>query len=179
MTPEWELDARSPDEYHFVEAQRGREFIIRMTTGADVFLAIQKFAIDNDIKFAKIHACFMGGLQPAKYLMWIPDYQQPDYWHREGCATVGNLSMICAVGGIIHPRPGKDGKEEPFPAIHFVAGGGWDCPTFGGHLEQGSIVKGVLECFITEILGIENIPPVERVWEDDEYPENWYRSVKK
>ena len=50
--------------------------------------------------------------------------------------------------------------------------------TFGGHLEQGSIVKGVLECFITEILGIENIPPVERVWEDDVYPENWYRSVK-
>jgi predicted DNA-binding protein with PD1-like motif len=87
--------------------------------------------------------------------------------------------MICAMGGIIHPRPGKDGKEEPFPAIHFVAGGGWDVPTFGGHLEQGSIVKGVLECFITEILGIENIPPVERVWEDDEYPENWYRSVKK
>jgi predicted DNA-binding protein with PD1-like motif len=178
MTPEWELDARSPDEYHFVEAKRGREFIIRMTTGADVFLGIQKFAIDNDIKFAKIHACFMGGLQPAKYLMWTPDYQQPDYWHREGCATVENLSMICAMGGIIHPRPGKDGKEEPFPAIHFVAGGGWDCPTFGGHLEQGSIVKGVLECFITEILGIENIPPVERVWEDDEYPENWYRSVK-
>ena len=40
-------------------------------------------------------------------------------------------------------------------------------------------MKGVLECFITEILGIENIPPVERVWEDDEYPENWYRTVKK
>ena len=110
MTPEWELDARSPDEYHYVQAQQGREFIIRLTTGADVFLAIQKFAIDNNIRFAKIHACFMGGLQPAKYLMWIPDYRQPDYWHREGCATVENLSMICALSGIIHPRPGKDGR---------------------------------------------------------------------
>ena len=98
MTPEWELDARSPDEYHFVEAKRGREFIIRMTTGADVFLGIQKFAIDNSIRFAKIHACFMGGLQSAKYLMWIPDYQQPDYWHREGCATVENLAGEMATG---------------------------------------------------------------------------------
>jgi predicted DNA-binding protein with PD1-like motif len=68
MTPEWELDARRPDEYHVVEARRGREFILRMTTGADVFLGIQKFAIDHQIRFAKIHAVFMGGLQPAKYL---------------------------------------------------------------------------------------------------------------
>ena len=179
MTPEWELDASRPDEYHFVEARRGREFIIRMTTGADVFLGIQKFAIDNKIKFAKIHAVFMGGLQPAKYLKWIPDYKNMENWHREGCATVDNLSMVLSLSGVIHPRPGKDGKEEPFPAIHFVAGGGWDCPTFGGHLEQGSKVKGVLECFITEILDIETVPPVERVYEDDQYPENWYRAVKK
>ena len=62
MTEIWERDAETPDEYHSVEAIRGREFIIRLTTGADVFLAIQKFAIDNNIEFAKIHAAFMGGL---------------------------------------------------------------------------------------------------------------------
>jgi predicted DNA-binding protein with PD1-like motif len=176
-TAAWELDARAPDEYHYVEAQRGREFIIRLTTGADVFLALQKFAIDQKIEFAKIHACFMGALQPAKYLMWAPDPKDPGNWHREAVATVGNLSMICAMGGMIHPRPGANGQSEPFPAIHFVAGGAWDCPTFGGHLEQGSIVKGVLECFITEILGIENLAPKVRVYEDDEYPENWYKSL--
>jgi predicted DNA-binding protein with PD1-like motif len=86
--------------------------------------------------------------------------------------------MLLAMSGIIHPRPGKDGKPEPFPAIHFVAGGAWDCPPFGGHLEQGSIVKGVLECFITEIKGIETLAPVERVYVDDEYPENWYKAIK-
>jgi len=178
MTQDWELDARWPEDYHKVECQRGREFIIRMTTGTDVFLAMQKFAKDHDIKFAKIHACFMGGLQPAKYLVWAPDTVDPDNWHRESVATVENLSMILSLGGIIHERPTKDGGTEPFPAIHFVAGGAWDCPTFGGHLEQGSKVKGVLECFITEIVGIETLPPEERVYEDDEYPENWYQTIK-
>jgi len=178
MTETWERDAATLDEYHAVECQRGREFILRLTTGADVFLAIQKFAIDQKIQFAKIHAAFMGGLQPAKYLVWVPDTQKPQNWHKEACAITANLSMVLALGGIIHPRPGKDGKPEPFPAIHFVAGGAWDCPTFGGHLEQGTIVKGVLECFITEIKGIETLAPVARVYEDDEYPENWYKPVK-
>ena len=177
MTEIWERDAVTPDEYHCVEAIRGREFIIRLTTGADVFLAIQKFAIENNITFAKIHAAFMGGLQPAKYLVWAPDTTDPDNWHKEAVATTANLSMVLAFGGMIHPRPGKDGKPEPFPAIHFVAGGAWDCPTFGGHLEQGSIVKGVLECVITEITGIETLSPVERVYVDDEYPENWYKKI--
>jgi len=178
MTEIWERDAETADEYHFVTCQRGREFIIRLTTGADVFLAIQKFAIDNNIEFAKIHAAFMGGLQPAKYLVWAPDTTDPTNWHKEAVATTENLSMVLALGGIIHPRPGKDGKPEPFPAIHFVAGGAWDCPTFGGHLEQGSIVKGVLECFITEITGIETLAPIERVYVDDAYPENWYKTIK-
>ena len=35
MTEVWERDAETPDEYHSVEAIRGREFIIRLTTGAD------------------------------------------------------------------------------------------------------------------------------------------------
>ena len=176
MTEIWERDAETPDEYHHVEAIRGREFIIRLTTGADVFLAIQKFALDNNIEFAKIHAAFMGGLQPAKYLVWAPDTEDPDNWHKEAVATTANLSMILAFSGMIHTRPGKDGKPEPFPAIHFVAGGAWDCAPFGGHLEQGSIVKGVLECFITEIKGIETLSPIERVYVDDEYPENWYKT---
>ena len=178
MIEDWELDARTPDEYHFVEAERGREFIIRLTTGADVFTAIQKFAIDQKIEFAKVHACFMGGLQPTKYLKWVPDTTDPGNWHREDVATVANLSMICTMSGIIHPRQGPAGKPEPFPAIHFVAGGAWDCPIFGGHLEQGSLVKGVLECFITEIKGIENLAPKTRVYKDNEYPENWYQTLK-
>jgi predicted DNA-binding protein with PD1-like motif len=178
MTEIWERDAVTPDEYHAVECQRGREFIIRLTTGADVFLAIQKFAMDQKIRFAKIHAAFMGGLQPARYLVWAPDTKNPQNWHKEACAVTGNLSMVLALSGIIHPRPGKDGRPEPFPAIHFVAGGAWDCPIFGGHLEQGTTVKGVLECFITEIKGIDTLAPVERVYEDDEYPENWYKAVK-
>ena len=41
------------------------------------------------------------------------------------------------MSGVIHPRIMK-GKEEPFPAIHFVAGGAWDVPTIGGHLEEGA-----------------------------------------
>jgi predicted DNA-binding protein with PD1-like motif len=178
MTEIWERDAATPDEYHCVEYRSGREFIIRLTTGADVFLAIQKFAVEKGIQFAKIHAVFMGGLQPAKYLVWAPDTADPSNWHKEACATTANLSMILSLSGIIPPRPGKGGKPEPFPAIHFVAGGAWDCPTFGGHLEQGSIVKGVLECFITEIEGIETLSPVERVYVDDEYPENWYKAVE-
>ncbi len=50
------MDAGKPNEYHSVEAKRGREFILRLTTGADVYLALQQFAIDHGIRFAKIHA---------------------------------------------------------------------------------------------------------------------------
>ena len=64
MPDTWEMDANHPTDYHVVETKRGREFIIRLTTGADVFKAIQQFAKDNNIRFAKIHTMFMGGLQP-------------------------------------------------------------------------------------------------------------------
>lgn len=182
MVKEWERDASRAEEYHVVEVSRGREFILRLTTGADVFLAVQQFAVDQRIQVAKIHACFMGALQPAKYFMWAPDSRNPSNWNHEAMATVENLSMMCAMGGIIHPRPGRDGKMEPFPAIHFVAGGSWDSPTFGGHLEKGSIVKGYLEFFITEILGIEVLGPSTKEAADlhaEEAPENWYKEVKK
>ena len=174
----WEMDAIAPTDYHVVEARRGREFILRMTTGADVWLAVQRFAQEHRIRFAKIHAAFMGGLQPTRFLMWSPDTRDPANWHNESAATIHNLSMILSMGGIIHPRF-KKGKEEPFPAIHFVIGGAWDVPTIGGHLLDGSLVKGVCEVFITEILGIDVLYPHGEVPDPhaEEFPENWYRSI--
>ena len=174
----WESDACTPTDYHVVEAKRGREFILRMTTGADVWLAVQRFAREHSLRFAKIHAAFMGGLQPARFLMWSPDTRDAGNWHNESAATIQNLSMILSIGGIIHPRM-KDGREEPFPAIHFVIGGAWDVATIGGHLLEGSLVKGVCEVFITEILGIDVLYPHGQVPDPHaaEFPENWYRSI--
>jgi predicted DNA-binding protein with PD1-like motif len=175
----WEQDATSPVDYHYVEGQRGREFILRLTTGADVWLAIQKFAQDKNIRFAKIHSVFMGGLKPARFLVWAPDTRNPNNWHNESEATVQNLSMVLAMGGVVHPRF-KNGVEEPFPAIHFVIGGAWDVPTTGGHMLEGSIVRGVVEVFFTEILGIDVLYP-HGVMPDphaNEFPENWYKEVK-
>jgi predicted DNA-binding protein with PD1-like motif len=177
MKEKWECDASRPTEYHVVEARRGREFILRMTTGADVYLAIQQFAKDHGISFAKIHAAFMGGLQPARFLMWAPDTSDPSNWHNESSATIQNQSMILSMSGVIHPRIMK-GQEEPFPAIHFVVGGAWDVPTMGGHLEEGTVVKGVLEVFITEILGIDVLLPSDYDPESDVAPESWYKEVK-
>jgi predicted DNA-binding protein with PD1-like motif len=117
MKDKWERDASDPKQYHAVEAKRGREFILRLTTGADVYLAIQQFAKDQDIRFGKIHCSFMGGFQPAKVLFWTPDLHEPENWHNETAATFNNLSMIVSMSGIIHPRIMK-GVEEPFPAIH-------------------------------------------------------------
>ncbi len=182
MPDKWEMDANHPTDYHVVETKRGREFIIRLTTGADVFKAIQQFAIDNHIRFAKIHTMFMGGLQPAKFLVWTPDSKDSGNWHNETEMTIDNLTMVLAMSGMIHPRPvkgGLPGEEEPFPAIHFVIGGGWNAPTVGGHLNEGTIVKGVVECFITEVDGIEVLFPSN--WRPvgfaDEFPENWYREI--
>ncbi len=179
MAYEWETEAAHPTEYHIVEVQRGREFILRLTTGSDVFLALQQFARDHDIRFAKIHAAFMGGLQPTRFLVWAPDTTDPDNWHREAPRVEHNLTMVLSLSGIIHPRPVEGGGYEPFPAIHFVVGGAWDAPTVGGHLLEGSIVKGVLEIFITEIKGIEVIHPESEVVDPhaEEFPENWYEET--
>ena len=86
--PAWQLDATTPDEYHCCEMTRGREFLVRMMTGADPSLAIARFAKENNIRFGKVHATFMGGFQPCKYFVWIPDYANPENWHREGVASV-------------------------------------------------------------------------------------------
>lgn len=175
MTYKWERDAESVDDYNVVECGRGREFILRLTTGADAYLAIQQFAKDRGIQFAKIHAAFMGGFQPVRFLMWTPDTGDPENWHNESATTIDNLSMVLSMSGIIHLRQGPDGELEPFPAIHFVVGGGWDVPTIGGHLVEGSIVKGVLALFITEITGIELVAPSHD--RDHEAPENWYKET--
>jgi predicted DNA-binding protein with PD1-like motif len=172
----WERDANNPEEYHSVECRRGREFIIRLTTGADVFLAIQQFAKDKNINFGKIHAAFMGGFSPAKMFMWTPDNQDPSNWHNETAACFDNLSMLISMSGMIHTRL-VNGKPEPFPAIHYIIGGSWNVPTVGGHLTEGSIVKGVVEVFITEILGIEELLPSNYDPETDGAPEEWYREI--
>lgn len=176
MKDEWERDAVTREEYHSVECKRGREFIIRLTTGADVYKAIQQFAKDKDIKFGKIHAAFMGGFSPAKMYMWAPDPHDPDNWHNEACASYENLSMLISLSGMIHTRM-VDGEPEPFPAIHYVIGGAWDVPTVGGHLAEGTTVKGVVECFITEILGIEELLPSDYNPETDGAPEEWYKEI--
>ena len=168
----WRRDATRPTEYHVVPVRSGREFILRMNTGADLWLAMQRFAVDHAIRFGKVHVAFMGGLQPARFLVWAPHPDDPDHWHHEQAMDIQNLSMILALGGIIHPRT-VDGHEEPFPAVHAVIGGAWNVPTVGGHLLPGSIVKGAFELFITELAGIELLagPP-----DVHGFPENWYRA---
>lgn len=177
--PVWQRDASVPSEYHTCEMTRGREFMIRLMTGADPTLAIQRFAKENNVKYGKIHATFMGGFQPTKYYVWIPDYQDPENWHREGVAVNTNLTMLSAIGGMISQRPieGTD-ETEPYVAMHFVAGGGWDAPTLTGHLVEGTLVKGCMQCFITELLDVEALAPVD-VWNEAyTYPENFYRNTK-
>jgi predicted DNA-binding protein with PD1-like motif len=176
----WEQDAQTPDAFHSVACTRGREFILRLTTGADAFKAIQNFAKVNKIRYAKIHTSFMGGFAPARFLIWSPDTANPDNWHCETVMEIQNLSMLLSCSGIIHPRPAADGGEEPFPAIHFVIGGAWNVPTIGGHLYEGSIVKGAFEVFITEIEGIEVLYPQGKIpnVHAQEFPENWYKEVK-
>lgn len=177
MKDKWERDASHPAEYHSVECTRGREFILRLTTGADVYAAIQQFAKDKGIMFGKIHAAFMGGFSPAKMFFWTPDTHDPENWHNESCASFNNLSMLISMSGMIHTRL-EGGEPEPFPAIHYAIGGAWDVPTVGGHLVEGTTVKGVVEVFITEILGIEAILPSNYDPEKDAAPEEWYREKK-
>lgn len=176
MKDAWESEATHPAAYHSVECKRGREFILRLTTGADVYKAVQQFAKDKNITFGKIHAAFMGGFSPAKMLFWTPDTRDLSNWHNEVAATYDNLSMLISMSGMIHTRI-EDGKPVPFPAIHFVIGGAWDVPTVGGHLVEGCIVKGVVEVFITEILGIEAILPTGYDPKSDSAPEEWYKEV--
>ena len=179
MKDSWESDASHQAEYHSLEARYGKVHILRLNTGADVYKAVQQFAKDKNIRFAKIHAAFMGGFEPIKLLIWSPDKQDPENWHSESIYTVHNLTMLLSMSGMIHPRK-VEGGDEPFPAIHVVVGGGWNVPTVGGHLAEGSIVKGVVQVFITELLGIDVLYP-SRVLKDPlthGAPENWYKEIE-
>lgn len=106
--------------------------------------------------------------------MWVPDTENAENWHMERIASFENLSMVLGMSGMIHTRL-EDGKPTPFPAIHYVIGGAWNVPTVGGHLSRGTIVKGVIECFVTEILGIEELLPTGYDPQTDGAPEEWYR----
>lgn len=175
---DWEKDALTPSEYHCCEAVRGREFILRLTTGADPLLAIRQFAIDKGIRFGKVHAAFMGAFQPTIYDKWVPNVHDRDDWRQEISATSANLSMLLALGGMISQRPTREGGNETFVAMHFVSGGAWDTGTFGGHLEEGTRVKGVMCVFVTELLEIE-VEYQANVKPGDRYPENFYVSTVK
>lgn len=176
---DWQKPAKKLDDYFFCEMKRGREFLIRLTTGADPVLAIQKFAKEQHVHFGKIHATFMGAFKPCKYLIWTPDTTDISNWHNESVATNNNLSMLCSIGGMISMRPTYSGGKEPFVAMHFVAGGAWDTHTFGGHLVEGTKIAGCMQVFITELTGIEVLDPVDEYNEAYTYPENFYKSLFK
>ncbi len=152
MSKEWWQEDAPESGYLSVEPKRGREFILRIVNDQDLIETIQRFATDKNIKIAKLHAAFMGGLQPAKFQIWAPDTKDPDNIFNEVQANLANMSMILSMSGII--QPGAKG-EPPKVKIHFVTGGGWDCPTVGGHLDKGSIVKGMFCCYITEYTGLD------------------------
>ena len=174
---DWQKPAKDTTDYHAVEAQRGREFIVRMTTGADPVLALKKFAEEKHIRFGKIHAAFMGGFQPCCYDVWAYDPNDPSNIGFEATARQENLTMLSAMGGMIGIRPDGHGGEESFVAAHFVAGGAWNTGVISGHLEEGTRVFGSMEVFVTEILGIDVLYPAQLYEEGaafDRYPENWY-----
>ena len=162
--------------YKAVPCTRGREWIFRVSTGQDVFDAFMHFAKDNNVEFARIHSAFMGGFEPARMLIWTPDTTDPENWHHETTMDVQNLTMLLSMSGFIHIRKTESGEREAFPAIHYIVGAAWNAPICGGHLVPGTIAKGNLEVFITEILDIETFL-------DDDIntgaPETWYYSTKK
>lgn len=161
--------------YKSVECKRGREWILRVPTGSDVYDSIQQFAIDHEIRFAQIHTGFMGGFEPARFMIWTPDTRDPENWRNEDCIEVQNLSMLLSMSGFIHLRKAANGDFEPFPAVHYIVGAGWNVPTGGGHLAKGTIVKGNLEIFVTEVLGIDVIMTEEQ--KKSASPETWYKNI--
>ncbi len=174
----WELPAQEPTDYFDVKAGRGREFLVRLPDGADPVKAIAKFAEDRKIRFGKVHAAWMGAFRPARYLVWTPDTTNPDNWHHESPAVLENLSMLLSCAGMIGVKKNFKGDEESFVALHFVSGGGWDTPTFGGHLFEGTKIAGVMAFYVTEITDIDVIPPSKIEGMNEEYfPENWYQEI--
>lgn len=179
--PAWQRDAENLDDYNICEARTGRKFLLRLNTGADPTLAIEKFAREHDVKYAVINTAYMGAFQPTHYYAWAPNNKDPENWHYEAEAHDEHLSMLTAIGGMISQRPTKEGGTETFAVMHFVAGGAWDHPTFSGHLLKGTRVKGVMACLITELLDIEVMQPVD-IFDGVyaySYPEAFYKNVAK
>ncbi len=162
--------------YRSVRCTRGREWIVRIPTGEDVYQSFVQFAKDHEIKFARIHTAFMGGFEPARMLVWTPDSTDPENWHHETGMEIQNLTMLLSMSGFIHLKKNENGVVEPFPAIHYVIGAAWNAPIGGGHLLPGTISKGNLEVFVTEILGIDSL-------HEDQVnvhaPENWYYEIEE
>ena len=162
----WFEETTGPEGYLAVEGRTGREFILRIASGTDIYKAIKQFAKDKKIKVAKIHAAFMGGLQPAKFHMYAPDTVDPDNWANESETSEEKFSMVVSMSGIIQ----YDGISEPTVKIHFVNAGKWDVQPFGGHLSPGSIVKGLFNVFVTELSGLELV--------HREGVEDWFKEVR-
>lgn len=183
--PAWQRPAQDIGDYHACETTNGRQFIVRMNAGADPLVALANFAKKENIRFARIHTACHGSLQPTKYYTWIPGYkdanrydQDLDNWNVEGAAVNHNIMMLCAVSGMISTRPDGKGGEEPFIAMHFINGGAWDSPVFGGHMLEGTRIKGCMQVFVTELLDIEKLVPVNTMGDDYKYPGNFYVNTK-
>lgn len=176
---DWQKDAKNSSDYHCCETKRGREFIIRLTTGADPVKAIARFAEEQGVRYGKVHAPFMGAFRKTRYLMWVPNTKNAQEWHCETVAESNSLSSICALGGMIGVRPTREGGEESFVAMHFVVGASWDSAVFGGHLEEGTEVAGTFQVFVTELLDIEALKPDDLYDEEFTWPQNWYKNIKE
>jgi predicted DNA-binding protein with PD1-like motif len=167
----WEDDPTS-EGFYAVEAKTGREFILRIQSGADVVPTIQKFAKKHNIKVAKIHAAYMGAFHPAKFSMYIPVVEGEGVTKKvvdfkTAPSIEENLNQVLSMSGIIQPNP-RGG--DPVVKIHFITGGAWDVPTTGGHLYPGSIAWGLIHVFITELLGLELI-------DNKGQNEDWFKEI--
>ncbi len=172
----WQRPSESILDHHICEMTRGREFIVRMMTGADPCLALADFAKRNNIRFARVHTSFMGGFQPLKYDIWTIDTVDPTNWYCEREVVCENLTMVASLSGMIGVRPDGKGGEESFVAMHFAAGGAWDTGTHTGHMNPGTRVKGALQVFVTELLDIEVQYPADHDLSNP-FPENFYIST--
>jgi predicted DNA-binding protein with PD1-like motif len=167
----WEDDPTS-EGFYAVEAKTGREFILRIQSGAFVVPTIQKFAKKYNIKVAKIHAAYMGCFKPAKYSMYIPVVEGEGPTKKvvdiKTAPTVEeNINQVLSMSGVIQPNPRGD---DPIVKIHFVTGGSWDVPTTGGHLYPESKAWGLIHVFVTELLGLELI-------DNKGQNEDWFKEV--
>lgn len=68
-----------------------------------------------------------------------------------------------------------DGREEPFAVIRLVTDEAWNIRTIGGHLLEGSILRGAFQVFIQEVDGIDLLYGRP---DPSGFPEEWYREVE-